>query len=136
MDSSMVYFGIGVLLIVGLVVLVGRNRAPVESVDDGLRELGAAVSMAQEAVSAAEQLWKTGRLEKGERFEYVANLMRRYFPDLSDELLEVLIEGAVIQLKSLLVNANVELDVNELAKAMVNQMRIRRPISPEKPSPN
>lgn len=121
MDNSVLYYTIGV--VIGMVVFfVWRNRRA-ESVGDGLLQIQAAAALAEQAVSAAEQLWIDGRLEKGERFEYVADFMRRSFPALSNEMLEILIEGAVLQLKSLLVGTSELLEIDERSAALSETIR-------------
>lgn len=113
MDQTMVYVVIGVVVFMGGLFLLAQRRSIAPGSDD-LGDVQAALRVAQEAVMAAEQLWLTGRLQKDARFEYVAELMRRYFPSLSDDLVAMMIEAAVMELKSLMATMELGTETQEL----------------------
>ena len=58
-----------------------------------------AAEMADVLVSAAEQLWMSGRLPKTERFNYVMEQLRMQFPAVDIDQLEATVESAVYWLK-------------------------------------
>ena len=58
-----------------------------------------AAEMADVLVSAAEQLWMSGRLPKTERFNYVMEQLRHQFPTVDIDQLEANVESAVYWLK-------------------------------------
>jgi hypothetical protein len=70
---------------------------------DSVREVAAniidAAEMADVLVSAAEQLWTSGRLPKDERFNYVMGQLRDEFPTMDVDQLEATVESAVYWLK-------------------------------------
>lgn len=68
--------------------------------------MAGAQDAARQAVSAAEQLWRTGQIpenasgEKDARFEWALERLQTLFPDLDEDTLEMTIEAAVFWLKS------------------------------------
>ena len=64
-------------------------------------EMRMAAEMARDFVLAAEQLWETGQIPKEDRYEVVWLQMQKWFPNIDEDTLEVLIESAVKGLKIL-----------------------------------
>lgn len=62
-------------------------------------QLAEAQKVASDAVAAAEQLWQSGQIEKGERLDAAYAWLKPYFPNLPKETLVMSIEAAVFWLK-------------------------------------
>lgn len=99
------------LIVVGIVAmllayLLGGKRitlpdmpSQIVTVSDAGDMLLTAVTVAQQLVGAAEQLWLTGKLPKESRYNWVYDKMAETFPELNAGQLIALIEGAVFWLK-------------------------------------
>jgi len=105
MDNPLVFYGVGLALIIALLYLLyllsGRRDEPVRDVPAVLDQIGEAAILARDLVAAAEQLWLTGRLHRDKRLEYVLGQLQEYFPGLDSEQLLPLVEAAVYGLKLL-----------------------------------
>lgn len=102
MDNPLVFYGVGLALIIALLYLLsGRRDEPVQDVPAVLDQIGEAAILARELVAAAEQLWLTGRLHRDKRLEYVLGQLQEYFPGLDSEQLLPLVEATVYGLKLL-----------------------------------
>lgn len=89
-----------VLTAVLLVVVWVRTRpASVEAATASIRD---ASEVAQTAVAAAEQLWRTGKLPKTERFDYALGLLQKEFPALDPIQLRASVEAGVYWLKAVM----------------------------------
>jgi hypothetical protein len=66
---------------------------------DVVQTIVEAAELADVLVSAAEQLWRDGRLPADKRFEYVMNQLQVHFPAINTDHLEATIESAVYWLK-------------------------------------
>ena len=96
-------------LVVGLVALVVavfvamRKGTPVSvaGVAANITGIEQAVGAARELVLAAEQLYKTGRITKDERFKWVLGRLRVALPDLDEDTLAGSIEAGVSWLRLL-----------------------------------
>lgn len=89
-----------------LAYLLGGKRitlpdmpSQIVTVSDAGDMLLTAVTVAQQLVGAAEQLWLTGKLPKESRYNWVYDKMAETFPELNAGQLIALIEGAVFWLK-------------------------------------
>ena len=60
-----------------------------------------AATITEKLVASAEQLWVTGKLERGQRFDWVAAKVRVLFPKYTDDQISELIDGGVGWLKAL-----------------------------------
>ena len=85
------------LTVVLLIVVWLRTRPA--SVAEASASLLQVAEVAEIAVSAAEQLWRTGKLPKDERFNYAMSLLEAEFPALQSEHLKSALEAAVFWLK-------------------------------------
>lgn len=85
------------LTVVLLVVVWIRTRPT--SVAEASASLLQVAEVAETAVSAAEQLWRTGKLPKDERFTYALSLLEKEFPALNRDHLTAALEAAVFWLK-------------------------------------
>ena len=86
----------GMILTGGLFLwLLWRSGPQPENITDRVEDLETAIVFARELVLAAEQLWETGQIEKGDRFDYVMGKLMMVFPDLDIDTLEALLEAAV-----------------------------------------
>ncbi len=83
--------------IVILVLLWIRTR-PVD-IEDAYNDLIEAAELAKTAVLAAEQLWRTGNIPEGGRFDHALDTLQREFPHISTRQLTQTIEAAVYWLK-------------------------------------
>ncbi len=96
--TTLVYTVLAVLVGGGfLYMMLRRNKdtgAPLTAANVVAR-VQDAVSIAQTLVQAAEQLAETGQIDRGARFQYVFSRLRELFPNLSEDTLIALIEGAV-----------------------------------------
>lgn len=70
--------------------------------------LATATTQAQEltdvaltAAQAAEQLWRTGKIAKGERLNTAFNYARKWFPDLDQATIVTAIEAGVLVVNSI-----------------------------------
>ena len=70
-----------------------------KNIQDAAATIIDAAEMADVLVSAAEQLWMSGRLPKTERFNYVMEQLRMQFPAVDIDQLEATVESAVYWLK-------------------------------------
>ena len=48
------------------------------------------------AVKAAEQLYRTGRMERNARLSFAVSYLRKWFPSLSEDVLVISVEAAVL----------------------------------------
>lgn len=70
-----------------------------QTIQDAAATIIDAAEMADVLVSAAEQLWLTGRMPKEERFGWVMEQLRMQFPAVDIDQLEATVESAVYWLK-------------------------------------
>jgi hypothetical protein len=82
---------------VGLLLYVVVRKPPA-SIDEAQAQLSEVVEAARAYVMAAEQLWRTGKLPKEQRFEYAARQLIAQF-NLDVEQVTALVESAVYWLK-------------------------------------
>lgn len=66
---------------------------------DVLTQVQEAAGIARDLVAAAEQLWRTGRLERDARFHWVLDQLEELYPGLDPDLLAATVESAVFWLK-------------------------------------
>ena len=93
--SALVMAGVGVY-IAGKPANVGGM---LESTGAALTGIETAAGAAKEYVAAAEQLWKTGKLAKGDRLDWVLDRLSDAFPAIPEETLRDSVEAAVTWLK-------------------------------------
>lgn len=53
------------------------------------------------AVQASEQLWRTGKIERGDRLDKAFNYVKKWFPDLDQATIITAIEAAVLVVNTL-----------------------------------
>ena len=82
-----------------VVVWVRTKPATPEAAAASIRD---ASEVAQTAVAAAEQLWRTGKLPKSERFDYALGLLQKEFPALAPIQLSASVEAGVYWLKAVM----------------------------------
>lgn len=99
MDNSMGFYGGGLLVVVVVALLFALRQGRATSVGGAVEQMVDAATVARELVAAAEQLWLTGRLQRGERLDYVLDKLGAYFPDIDDDALIAIAEAAVYWLK-------------------------------------
>jgi hypothetical protein len=85
----------GMVLAGGIFLWLLWRSAPKTELVDQVGDIETAIIFARELVLAAEQLWETGQIEKGDRFDYVMGKLMMVFPDLDIDTLEALLEAAV-----------------------------------------
>lgn len=113
MDNSLGFYGGGLLAVIVILLLVSwRAGSRASGVGEAIDQIGQATILARELVAAAEQLWLTGRLERGERLDYVMDKLALYFPDLDRRQVYPLVEAAVYWLKRATQQEPTELPVN------------------------
>lgn len=84
----------------GVLLVVVWLRTRPQSVAEATASLQEVAQVAQMAVAAAEQLWRTGKLPRDERFDYALALLEKEFPALQKEHLTAALEAAVFWLKA------------------------------------
>lgn len=87
---------VGLTAVVLAVLWVRTKPASTEAAAASIVE---AADVAQTAVAAAEQLWRTGKLPKSERFDYALGLLQKEFPGLDPIQLRASVEAGVYWLK-------------------------------------
>jgi hypothetical protein len=116
MESPDVIFGLLIVcaLVFGLAWLVMRHPrlvklegapAQIESVADVAQLAAAAAPVIRDLVAGAEQLWRTGKLDKDGRLDWVFDQVETLYPELDDDVILSLIEGAVYWLKPMVEGA-------------------------------
>lgn len=93
--SALIMAGVGVY-IAGKPTNVGGM---LESTGAALTGIETAAGAAKEYVAAAEQLWKTGKIAKGDRLDWVLDRLSDAFPAIPEETLRDSVEAAVTWLK-------------------------------------
>ncbi len=87
----------------GVGLYIARKPATVggvlESTSDAISDIEIAAGAAKEYVLAAEQLWKTGRIEKGDRLDWVLDRLSEAFPSIPEKTLRDSVEAGVMWLK-------------------------------------
>ena len=87
----------------GVGLYIARKPATVgailDATEDGLSDIERAAGAAKEYVLAAEQLWKTGRLDKENRLYFAVERLAKLFPEIPAETLEDSVEAAVAWMK-------------------------------------
>lgn len=100
--------GLAVILVLALmfmhlwrpgIIPVPNAPQTVETLDQGFDLAVAAVPVIRELVAGAEQLWRTGKLNKDGRFDWVFDQAATLYPGIDEDVLLSLIEGAVYWLK-------------------------------------
>ncbi len=87
----------------GVGLYIARKPATIggvlESTSDAISDIEIAAGAAKEYVLAAEQLWKTGRIEKGDRLDWVLDRLSEAFPSIPEKTLRDSVEAGVMWLK-------------------------------------
>lgn len=95
--------GASALIMAGVGVYIAGKPANVggvlESTSDAISDIEIAAGAAREYVLAAEQLWKTGRIEKGGRLDWVLDRLSEAFPSIPEKTLRDSVEAGVMWLK-------------------------------------
>jgi hypothetical protein len=85
------------LTVILLAVVWIRTRPA--NVAEAVASLQQVAEVAETAVSAAEQLWRTGKLPSDQRFGYAMTLLEAEFPAMRKEHLIAALEASVFWLK-------------------------------------
>jgi hypothetical protein len=93
------WIALAVAVLTGVLVVVFWVRTRPASVEAAAASIRDASEVAQTAVAAAEQLWRTGKLPKTERFDYALGLLQKEFPGLDPIQLRASVEAGVYWLK-------------------------------------
>lgn len=91
--------GLASMVLTGALLVVVWLRTRPASVAEAVASLQEVSQVAETAVSAAEQLWRTGKLPADKRFDYAMSLLEAEFPALQREHLRAALEAAVFWLK-------------------------------------
>ena len=108
MDTAQIITGIVALVAIGIAVYAFVKSGKPVTVDNVLKEVQDTYSdlekiseTSRDLVLAAEQLWVTGKLPKGGRLDFVIDNVRKYFPEVPDEVVRTGAEAAVGWMKAL-----------------------------------
>ncbi len=93
------WIALAVAVLTGVLIVVVWVRTKPATVEDAAASIRDASEVAQTAVAAAEQLWRTGKLPKTERFDYALGLLQKEFPGLDPVQLRASVEAGVYWLK-------------------------------------
>lgn len=97
MDSSLLYYGLGLLVVAAIVWW--RTRGNATSVYTAFDQFQDALETAPDVVRAVEQLWLTGALPKDKRLAEAMRRLGEWFPDLTENQLRTAVEAGVFLLK-------------------------------------
>lgn len=92
--------GLASVVLTGVLLVVVWLRTRPASVGEAIASLQEVSAVAETAVAAAEQLWRTGKLPADKRFDYAMSLLEAEFPALQGEHLKAALEAAVFWLKA------------------------------------
>ena len=92
--------GLASVVLTGVLLVVVWLRTRPGSVGEAIASLQEVSQVAETAVAAAEQLWRTGKLPSDKRFDYAMSLLEAEFPALQSEHLRAALEAAVFWLKA------------------------------------
>lgn len=109
MDLGTFWYMLTGLVFLAVMVWLIRRDGTGKSAADAATQMTAAAAVAFNLVSAAEQLWTTGRLPKDGRLEWVMAQLAALFPRLDETQLRATVEAAVYWLKMMQVTG-AELD--------------------------
>lgn len=104
MENLITYLTFGAVIAIFAIQLVNRSRGEtitIEGITDAITVAGDIWEEAQEWVTAAEQLWESGKLPKDGRFDYVLSHLKERYPDVDTEMVRAAIEAGVWNLKRL-----------------------------------
>lgn len=97
MSGDMVTLVLSGLVTLVAVVALWRSgiRPTAGAINSKLDEFNDALDAARTLTVSAEQLYTTGKITKGERFDYVLDQLQEMFPNLDYGLLEAVIESSI-----------------------------------------
>ncbi len=99
----LVIVGLAAVVMAGTGIYIAKKPATVTSVlaetSAALTDIQTAAGAAKEYVAAAEQLWKSGQIQAGDRFDFVLSRLVETFPSIPRQTLEDSIEAGVTWLK-------------------------------------
>lgn len=98
MENLITYLTFGVVIAVFIIQLVNGRRGEtitIEGITDAITVAGDIWEEAQEWVTAAEQLWESGKLPKNGRFDYVFSRLKERYPDVDSDMIRAAIEAGV-----------------------------------------
>lgn len=98
--SSGEILGLASVVLTAILLIVVWLRTRPTSVGEAIASLQEVSQVAETAVAAAEQLWRTGKLPADKRFDYAMSLLEAEFPALQGEHLKAALEAAVFWLKA------------------------------------
>jgi len=105
MDLGTFWYMLTGLVFLAAMVWLIRQDGPGRSAEKAVAQMTEASTVAFNLVSAAEQLWTTGRLPKDERLDWVTAQLETLFPRLDDAQLRATVEAAVYWLKMMQASA-------------------------------
>lgn len=97
MDSSLVYYAVGLLVLVAIIGWRIGGRAT--SVYGAFEQFQDALEIAPDVVRAVEQLWLSGALPKEARLTEAMKRLGEWFPGLTEQQLRTAVEAGVWLLK-------------------------------------
>lgn len=77
------------------------SAAVTDALEDAYVYADELADVALTAAGAAEQLWRSGKIERSERLDNAFRFVRRWFPDLDEDLIVTALESAVLTVNSL-----------------------------------
>jgi hypothetical protein len=75
-------------------------QAVTTTVRDAMTQATELTEVAETAVKASEQLWRTGRIEKGERLDRAFAYVKHWFPYLDQDTIITALEASVLVVNS------------------------------------
>jgi hypothetical protein len=76
------------------------NEVVTTTIRDAMTAATELTEVAETAVRASEQLWRTGRIEKGDRLDRAFAYVKHWFPYLDQDTIITAIEAAVLVVNS------------------------------------
>lgn len=105
------------LTFIVVVILLLRHGSPMsaatlsEAIDTTQTYAGDLSEIALQGVQSAEQLARTGKITRDDRFEHAFAHVRKFYPDLDEESLVNAIESAVLVTKAIIADLPPALDI-------------------------
>lgn len=99
------YLALASVILTAVLLVVVWIRTRPASIDAAIGTVQSVSEVARTAVTAAEQLWLTGKLPQDQRYDFAVNLLAKEFPDLDTKQLTASIEAGVYWLKHLAARA-------------------------------
>jgi len=92
------------LAIAAYAIFKAGNPITAASIADALEDATVSAKelaeVALTAAGAAEQLWRSGKIERGERLDHAFDYVRTWYPDLDEDMIITALEAAVLFINS------------------------------------